>query len=72
MSLACSLIIITPIIDIGKSQGKREGQERKYVGKQRKTKEKKKKALIYSLGIDERLIANFLEKLKMCGLLFEL
>ena len=72
MSLACSLIIITPRIDIGKSQGKQEGQERKYVGKQRKTKEKKKKALIYSLGIDERLIAKFLEKLKMCGLLFEL
>ena len=71
MSLACSLIIITPRIDIGKSQGKREGQERKYVGKQKK-KKKKKKALIYSLGIDERLIANFLEKLKMCGLLFEL
>ena len=70
MSLACSLIIITPRIDIGKSQGKREGQESKYVGKQRK--KKKKKALIYSLGIDERLIAKFLEKLKMCGLLFEL
>ena len=70
MSLACSLIIITPRIDIGKSQGKREGQERKYVGKEKK--KKKKKALIYSLGIDERLIANFLEKLKMCGLLFEL
>ena len=28
--------------------------------------------LIYSLGIDERLIANFLEKLKMCGPPFEL
>ena len=56
-------------MDIGKSQGKRDGQERKYVGKQRK---KKKKALIHSLGIDERLIANFLEKLKMCGPLFQL
>ena len=69
MSLACSLIIITPRIDIGKSQGKQEGQERKYIGIPKK---KKKKALIHSLGIDERLIANFLEKLKMCGPLFEL
>ena len=41
MSAACSLIIITPRIDIGKSQGKQEGQERKYVGKE---KEKKKKS----------------------------
>ena len=40
MSLACSLIIITPRIDIGKSQGKREGQERKYVGKEKKKKKK--------------------------------
>ena len=62
MSATCSLIIITP----GKSQGKRTREEI-----QRKTK-KKKNFDIFIRGIGERLIATFLEKLKMCRPLFEL
>ena len=67
MSATCSLIIIKHPESILENLKESEKDKR---GNTRKTKNFF--FLMFSLGIDKRLIANFLEKLKMCGPLFEL